>query len=96
MAIDNYPKAYKEVLTILENIPEEDFKKIPENMIEVFKLNQDKNYDYEIDINKPFEEQEMLDETKAIFANIFRDYWATPEQREKIQAIMIEQRLKKK
>ena len=86
MAIDNYPKAYKEVLTILENIPEKDLKKIPENMIEVFKLNQDKNYDYEIDINKPFEEQEMLDETKAIFANIFRDYWATQEQREKILA----------
>lgn len=86
MAMDNYSKAYKEVLTILENVPEEEVKKIPENMIEVFKLKQDKNYRYEININKPFEEQEMLEETKAIFAIIFRDYWATPEQREKILA----------
>ena len=86
MSIDNYSKAYKEVLTILENVPEEEVKKIPKNMIEVFKSKQDKNFIYEINVNKPFEEQEMLEETKAIFAIIFRDYWATPEQREKILA----------
>ena len=84
--MDNYSKAYKEVLTILKNVPEEEVEKIPKNMIKVFKLKQDKNYIYEINVNKPFEEQEMLEETKAIFANIFRDYWATPEQREKILA----------
>ena len=28
----------------------------------------------------------MLEETKAIFANIFRDYWATDIQREKIKS----------
>ena len=86
MAIDNYSKAYKEVLTILKNVPEEEVKKIPEDMIKVFKVKQDKNYRYEINVYKPFEEQEMLEETKAIFAIIFRDYWATPEQREKILA----------
>ena len=31
-------------------------------------------------------EQELLEETKAIFANIFRDYWATPYQKKRIQA----------
>ena len=31
-----------------------------------------------------FEEQNLLDETKAILANIFRDYWATEIQKEKI------------
>lgn len=31
-----------------------------------------------------FEEQNLLDETKAILANIFRDYWATTYQRDKI------------
>ena len=39
-----------------------------------------------IDINKSFEEQELLEETKAILANIFRDYWATQYQKERIQA----------
>ena len=46
----------------------------------------DDNYDFKIDINKGFEEQDLLDETRAILANIFRDYWATPYQRERIIA----------
>ena len=33
-----------------------------------------------------FEEQNLLDETKAILANIFRDYWASEYQRERILA----------
>jgi len=55
-------------------------------MIETFKTKMDKDYNFKVDINKSFEEQELLPETKAIFANIFRDYWATPAQREKILA----------
>lgn len=46
----------------------------------------DKNYDFSVDINKSFEDQNLLNETKAIFANIFRDYWATPYQKERILA----------
>ena len=37
-------------------------------------------------MTKEFEEQEMSDITKAILANIFRDYWATPYQKERIEA----------
>jgi hypothetical protein len=55
-------------------------------MIDTFKAKMDQNYDFKVDINKSFEEQELLDETKAIFANIFRDYWATPYQKERIEA----------
>ena len=55
-------------------------------MIDTFKAKMDVNYDFKVDINKSFEEQVLLDETKAILANIFRDYWATPYQRERIEA----------
>ena len=55
-------------------------------MIYTFKTKMDKNYNFSIDINKSFEEQNLLDETKAILANIFRDYWATPYQKERIEA----------
>ena len=44
----------------------------------------DDKYDFKIDISKSFEEQDIFEETKAILANIFRDYWATPEQKERI------------
>lgn len=83
---DNYSKAYKEVIEILNFVPKESVDKIPQRMIDTFKAKMDQNYDFKVDINKSFEEQELLDETKAIFANIFRDYWATPYQKERIEA----------
>ena len=83
---DNYAKAYKEVIEILNFVPTESVDKIPKTMLEVFRTKMDKNGDFKVDINKSFEEQELLDETKAIFANIFRDYWATPYQKERIEA----------
>jgi len=39
-----------------------------------------------IDTTKSFEEQKLLEETEAILANIFRDYWSTPYQKERIMA----------
>lgn len=83
---DNYPKAYKEVIEVLKYVPKESVDKIPQTMINTLNLKMDKNYEFSIDIDKGFEEQELLDETKAILANIFRDYWATPYQKERIEA----------
>ena len=45
----------------------------------------DNEYSYKIDITKEFEDQEMSDITKAVLANIFRDYWETPYQKERIE-----------
>lgn len=81
---DMYPKAYKEVIEILKFMPQESICKIPQIMIDTFKEKMDKNYNFSIDVNKKFEEQELLAETKSILANIFRDYWATKYQKEKI------------
>lgn len=83
---DKYSKAYKEVIEILNFVPKESVDKIPKTMIDMFKAKMDKNYNFKVDINKSFEEQNLLEETKAIFANIVRDYWATPYQRERIEA----------
>ena len=83
---DNYKKAYKEIVEILRYVPKESVNKIPKNMIEVFTTNMDNEYEFHIDINKNFEEQKILEETKAILANIFRDYWATPYRKERIIA----------
>ncbi len=83
---DNYPKAYKEVIEVLNYVPKESIDKLPQTMIDTFKAKMDNDYDFKIDINKSFEEQNLLEETKAIFANIFRDYWATAYQKERIEA----------
>lgn len=45
-----------------------------------------KDYDFKIDENKPIEEQNLSKEAKAVLANIFKKYWATDYQRERIEA----------
>lgn len=84
--IDNYPKAYKEVLEILKYMPKSEVEKIPQEMIDTFEYKKDKNYKFVLNEDADFGNLDLLDETKAIISNIFRDYWATPEQREKIIA----------
>lgn len=83
---ENYHKAYKEVIEILKYVPQESVNKIPKTMLETFEKKMDKDYVFNVDINKSFEEQNLLEETKDIFAVIFRDYWATLYQRERIKA----------
>lgn len=83
---DNYTKAYKEVMEILKFVPQDSVNKIPKTMLEVFKAKMDKDWKFTVNLDKSFEEQDLLDETKAIFANIFRDCWATPYQKERIKA----------
>lgn len=90
----NYNKAYKEVVEVLNNVPVEDVKKIPNDLIQMFTQKMDSNYIYSIDNTKPFEEQEMLTETKAILANIYRDYWVSPEQKARMLAFQANELLK--
>lgn len=89
MKNENFPKAYKEIMELLKYLPKESIDKIPQEIIQTFELGMDKNYDYVLtlkDIEKDFSEYNLLDETKAILAILFRDYWANSYQREKIIA----------
>lgn len=81
---DNYKKAYKEIVEILKFVSKENVDKIPKEMLDMFEEEQDKEYNFKVDTTKSFEEQLLLEETKAIFSNIFRDYWANDYQRKVI------------
>lgn len=85
MITKEYAMAYTEVIEILKHVPDIDVQKIPKEKLEFYKNNMDNEYHYTIDVTKEFEEQEMSDITKAILANIFKDYWATPYQKERIE-----------
>lgn len=86
MVKENYACAYKEVIELLKYFSLEDVKKIPEDLLKVFLVNMDEDYKFTVDEGKTFEEQTLLEETKVIFAIIFRDYWATDYQRQRILA----------
>lgn len=81
-----YANAYSEVLEILKNISKEDYEKIPSEKIDLFEKNANKNYNFQYNANLTLNEQNVSKRAKAIIAILFRDYWATPEQREKILA----------
>lgn len=89
-----YKNAFAEVYTILNYIQEEDYSKIPEDVISVIEVNRNKEYKYEMNEDVNIATQPMLPETKAILFNFFRDYWATEEQREKIKRMQKEERQK--
>ena len=79
-----YANAFSEVLEILKYIPKSDYYKIPNNMIKLFETNRNKEYSFNYDPNKTLDEQNVSKTAKIIIAILFRDYWATQEQREKI------------
>ena len=81
MADIQYANAYTEVLDILKHISKEDYEKIPKSKIRVFEENCNKNYNFIYDENKTLDEQNVSEITKVIIAILFRDYWATKEQR---------------
>lgn len=81
---NNYSKAYVEVLEILKYIPKEDLEKVPKDIMYTLGKCADKEYIFKINKSVPFKEQYLMEETKDILANFFRDYWATDFQREQI------------
>lgn len=79
---DNYAKACTEVLTIIPHIEQEYSRKIPIKFIKMLEKISDKEYVPNYDISKKLKEQELLEETRAILALIYRDYICTKEERE--------------
>lgn len=90
----NYRNAFTEVYIILDYIEEEEYEKIPLNVISAIEKNMNVDYEYEMNENVDIFNQQMLPETKAILFNFFRDYWSTSEQKEKIIRMQKEERLK--
>lgn len=79
-----YANAYSEVLEILKYISKEDYEKIPNSKIELFEINHNKDYIFKYNPNKTLDEQNVSQIAKAIIVILFRDYWATEIQKEKI------------
>lgn len=92
--MNNRRNAYTEVYTILQDLDEEEYNKIPPEVIETLDTNRNKEYEYFLDDELELKDQPMLPETKAILFNLFRDYLATPEQKTKIIRMQNEARQK--
>ena len=89
-----YKNAYTEVYEIIEQLNEEEYNKIPSEVIKAIEENRNAEYEFELDEDIELKDQELLPETKAILFNLFRDYLSTPEQKEKIIKMQAEERIK--
>ena len=80
-----YANAYQEVIEVLKYTKREDLIKIPKFKIDLYKKYMNNNNNFKIDKNKPLEEQNLSNESKAILANLFKDYWATDYEKQRIE-----------
>jgi len=92
--MNNRRNAYTEVYTILQDLDDEEYNKIPPEVIKAIEENRNLEYDFELDDDLELKEQTLLPQTKAILFNLFRDYLATPEQKQKIIKMQNEERTK--
>lgn len=94
MIASKYAKAYTEVVTILNNLADEEYSKIPKQEIEFYKNNMDKEYKYTLDPEKSLSEQNISIEANAILVVIFRDYFASEKQKETLNKILVDNQKK--
>lgn len=86
--INTYAKAYTEVLEILKYFSEEEYSKIPQEKIDFYKNNMDKNYNYNINPNIDLSKQYISKEANAILITLFRDYFATESQKKTLNNLL--------
>ena len=79
MLIDNMI-AYAEVDVLLDLIEDEYIERIPEKVRNFFKEEKIKDYEFNIDIDKPLIEQKIKRETMALLAILNINYWCDTEE----------------
>lgn len=94
MIKENYARAYTEVLEMLKYLPYEELNRIPKEKIDFFERNKDKSYKFNISLEKPLAEQNISIEANSVIITLFRDYFATDTQREKLKNILEQNEMK--
>ncbi len=79
--IENYAKAYTEILKIIDYLPDSEYQKIPQKLIEKFQEESDKEYAFEIQSKDDFENKKLLKETEYIMYALYRNYLSDEEER---------------
>ncbi len=78
-----YEEAFTEVEEVLKLMPIDLVSRIPAQLRQT--ISENKATNYKIVIKEPLEEQKLKKETIVILGLIYRDFLASPEEREKLQ-----------
>ena len=93
MVQENYSKVFKEFREIVKLFPKNEYKKIPQSFINFIEENMDNNYEYNVEHIDDFQNQNMLEETRILLSIVYRDFLASPEEKEQIIKLENEQLL---
>ena len=78
---------FSEVFEILKHLTEEDFNRIPREIIEIIDKNRNKQYIWSMDESKKIYEQELNEDTINILAYINLEFLVNDEQREYLKKL---------
>ncbi len=83
----DYKKRLVEVDEILNHLSEEDYNKIPKELIQAIKENKDTNYHWEYDEEKSLKDQGLSRDTIILISYINMEYLLNDDQKEFIEYI---------
>jgi len=78
-----YEEAFCEVDEIIKLMPIDLKSKIPIQFTDIIEKNKASNY--KVEIQEPLQEQQLKEETITILGLIYRDFLASPEEKERLQ-----------
>jgi len=85
--MEEYNKRLVEVDVVLNHLSEEDYKKIPEEILQAIKENKDKEYIWEYDETKELKDQGLSRDTIAFLAYLNTEYLLNDKQKKLMQEI---------
>lgn len=83
-----YEKAYAEILEIIQYLPLEQYKQIPQEKINFYEKHKDITHNFKYNPSKTLQEQNTLRETNALIILLFRNFFATETQKDKVDLIL--------
>ena len=82
-------KHYEEALTVMKYyLTKEDYEKIPKEKLEFYEENADKIYDYDIDKNKNFYEQDISRKANSVIVSLYRDYFIKEDEKKILEQVL--------
>jgi len=85
--MEEYNKRLVEVDVVLNHLSEEDYKKIPEEILQAIKENKDKEYIWEYDETKELKDQGLSRDTIAFLGYLNTEYLLNDKQKKLMQEI---------
>ena len=76
------PETCTEVLEVLSHMEEKYQHMIPEHFMNLLNKHKNPHYDFHVDMNLPFKEQQLGEETYTMLALIDSNYWSKEDKNE--------------